>query len=255
MNLQGILIFALGTCLGSFLNVCIYRLPRKRSIVRPRSHCPFCEKTIPLWLNIPILSYLILRGKCYNCRAKIPLRYPVVEFLTGVLLVVLWSKFGLTWQFLQYSTLILFLIPISFIDLDYKLILNILTLPGMLIGILFSILLKLNNLSSAILGLILGGGFLYLIALLGKLIFKKESMGGGDIKLGAMIGVFLGPKVVVALFLAFLFTIPIIIIGMGTGRLRVGSTLPFGPFVATAAVTLICFGHQLLAIYLTVLGL
>lgn len=254
MDIHSILIFFLGTVLGSFLNVCIYRLPRKESIVWPGSHCPHCKSSIPIWHNVPIFSYLLLGGKCTNCKAKISFRYPLVEFLTGTLMALIWKVYGPSLPFLQYSILILFLLPISFIDLDCKLILNVLTLPGMIIGLALSLFLKLQAMPLAISGLILGGGFLWLVGVLGKFVFKKDSMGAGDVKLAAMIGAFMGPHVIIALFLAFFLALPVVAVGLSSGRLQLGSTLPFGPFISFGAVIMICFGQQLLHIYFNFLG-
>lgn len=245
-------IFLFGALVGSFLNVCIYRLPRKQSVVWPGSHCPRCKTPIAIWGNIPILSYIFLGGKCANCKSKIPFIYPIVEFLTGVLLVLVWQHYGLSLPFIHYSILILFLLPISFIDILTKLILNALTIPGMLVGLALSILINHISFLEALSGLFLGGGFLYLVGLLGEFLFKQESMGGGDVKLGAMIGVFLGPKVLIALFLAFFLALPVIAIGLGTKRLHIGSKLPFGPFISLGAVILVCFGQSLYYQYLNV---
>ncbi len=254
MNVQILLIFSFGLIFGSFLNVCIYRLPKKQSIVWPGSHCPSCKTAIPLWQNIPVLSYIFLTGKCKNCKLRISLIYPFVEILTGILLVVVWQHYGLTLSFLHYSILVLFLLPISFIDLDTKLILNVLTFPGIIIGLLSSIFLNQTPILNAVSGLFLGGGFLWCVGLLGSSIFKQESMGGGDIKLGVMIGVFLGPKVLIALFLAFFLALPVIVIGLSTKRLKVGSTVPFGPFISLSAVIIVCYGQSLLHQYLNFVG-
>lgn len=247
-------IFLFGAVFGSFLNVCIYRLPRKESIVWPGSYCPACKRSIPLWQNIPILSYLFLAGKCKNCKEKIPIIYPVVEILTGVLLIVLWQHYGLTRPFFHYSILVLFLLPISFIDLDTKLILNVLTFPGIIMGLLLAVFTQQISIFQALSGLFLGGGFLWSIGLIGKYVFKQESMGGGDIKLGAMIGVFLGPKVLIALILAFFLAFPVIAIALGTKRLKIDSTLPFGPFISLGAVVLVCYGQSLFQQYLNLIG-
>lgn len=254
MNIQTVFIFMLGTIFGSFLNVCIYRLPRKESIVWPGSYCPRCKISIPIWQNIPIISYFFLLGKCKNCNAKISIQYPLVELLTGVLLVLIWKDYGLSLSFVQYTILVLFLVPISFIDLTHKLILNVLTLPGIMIGLVLAIFLKFITVSQAILGLLLGGGFLWSVGFLGAYIFKKESMGGGDVKLGAMIGVFLGPQVIIALFLAFFLTIPVVAIGLSSRRLQFGSNLPFGPFISLAAVIIICFDQKLSLFYYNLIG-
>lgn len=242
MNIYTGLVFLFGAIVGSFLNVCIYRLPRKESILWPASSCPVCKHPIQYWQNIPILSFIALKGKCSNCKTRIPVTYPLVELLTGLLLAVIWTLDGFSFSFLSHAILILFLLPISFIDLNHKLILNVLTFPAIVIGLALAVLLQSVSLTEAMLGLFLGGGFLWLVGLLGNTLFKQESMGGGDIKLGAMIGVFLGPQVVVALFLAFFLALPAVAIGLLTKKLRMGSTLPFGPFIALATVLLICFG-------------
>ncbi len=254
MNIQMPLIFLFGLIFGSFLNVCIYRLPKKQSIVWPGSHCPSCKSSIPFWQNIPVLSYIFLTGKCKNCKFRISFIYPFVEILTGILLVVVWQHYGLTLSFLHYSILVLFLLPISFIDLDTKLILNVLIFPGIIIGLCSSIFLNQISIMNAVSGLFLGGGFLWCVGLLGNSIFKKESMGGGDIKLGAMIGIFLGPNVLIALFLAFFLALPVIAIGLSTKRLKVGSTVPFGPFISLGAVIIVCYGQSLLHQYLNFVG-
>ena len=254
MNIQMPLIFLFGLIFGSFLNVCIYRLPKKQSIVWPGSHCPSCKSSIPFWQNIPVLSYIFLTGKCKNCKFRISFIYPFVEILTGILLVVVWQHYGLTWSFLHYSILVLFLLPISFIDLDTKLILNVLIFPGIIIGLCSSIFLNQISIMNAVSGLFLGGGFLWCVGLLGNSIFKQESMGGGDIKLGAMIGIFLGPNVLIALFLAFFLALPVIAIGLSTKRLKVGSTVPFGPFISLGAVIIVCYGQSLLHQYLKFVG-
>src|SRR3990172_10384836 len=118
-------IFLIGALLGSFINVCIYRLPRKESIIWPGSHCPDCKYQIPIWKNIPILSFILLRGRCSNCKTTISKIYPIVESLAGLLLVLVWHNYGLTPAFVNYAVLILFLLPISFIDMDTQLILNV----------------------------------------------------------------------------------------------------------------------------------
>jgi len=252
--LQAGILFLFGAILGSFLNVCIYRLPRKESVIWPGSNCPYCKSRIPLLLNVPLLSYVILRGKCRYCKHRIPLTYPLVELITGALLVLLWRYHGFSLSFLHYSILLLFLLPITFIDLNHKLILNVLTFPGMAIGIALSLGLGLKTIPQVLTGLVLGGGFLWLVGRLGKSIFKQESMGGGDIKLGAMIGVFIGPEVLIALFLAFFLALPVIAIGLSSGRMRLGSTLPFGPFIALATVVIVCFGPVLYQVYFSLLG-
>jgi len=234
--------------------VCIYRLPRKESVVWPGSHCPDCNTAIPFWYNIPIISYFILHGKCKFCKSPIPFRYPLIEALTGSMFVLLWYVYGLSHMFIFYSTLILFLLPISFIDLDTKLILNVLTFPGIVIGVVLSIFLKETSVYQSLVGLILGGGFLWLLGIIGEFLFKKESMGAGDVKLGAMIGVFLGPEVIIALFLAFFLAFPVIAIGLGAKKIKLGSAVPFGPFIALGAILIVFFGQTLYSFYFNLIG-
>jgi len=248
---QSIGVFILGCILGSFLNVCIHRLPRRESIIKPRSHCPHCGRGIKIRDNIPILSYLILRGHCRYCGEKISPRYPFIESVTGLLLGGLFLVYGWSTLFLHYALLVLLLIPVSIIDIEHKLILNVLTIPGMLGGLALTVLLRPIPISSALLGLILGAGSLYLIAVIGKAIFRKESMGGGDIKLAGMIGVFLGLKATIfSLFLAFLLGalagISLIIVGKARGD----SLIPFGPFIALGALLFVFCGQDLLNLYL-----
>ncbi len=252
MQMTGV--FSIGAILGSFLNVCIYRLPRKESIVWPRSQCRSCTRTLVWWENVPVLSYIVLAGKCRTCRAAISATYPFIEILTGSLLVLAWVQHGMSPGFVQHALLILFLLPISFIDLDTKLILNVLTIPGMCVGLLSSLFVPdLSPIQSG-LGLLAGGGFLFAIGLMGEWLFKQESMGGGDIKLGAMIGAFMGPVVVVALFLAFFLALPVIAIGFGAKKLHLGSKIPFGPFLSLAALVLTFFGQALYSQYMKLLA-
>lgn len=254
-RLQMVLVFFSGAILGSFLNVCIYRLPRKESILSPGSHCPKCKHAIPFLLNIPILSYCILRGRCKYCQHCIPALYPAVEILSGALLLLVWWHYGFGLSFVHYSILILLLVPISFIDLDTKLILNVLTLPGIVIGVISAILLNETSVLQAVAGLFTGGGFLWLVAILGKLFFKKDSMGGGDIKLAAMIGAFLGPEVLIALLLAFFLAFAVIVVGLSFKRLEPDATIPFGPFISLATVIMVCFGEVLYQQYFQIFGL
>jgi leader peptidase (prepilin peptidase)/N-methyltransferase len=175
--------------------------------------------------------------------------------LSGILLVVAWQQFGQSFTFLHYSILLLLLLPISFIDLNTKLILNIFTLPGILVALLFACFTDRLSIWQALIGFILGGGFLFLIGILGRVLFRKESMGGGDIKLGAMIGAFIGSEVLIVLILAFFLAFPVIAIGLGTRRISVGSTLPFGPFIALSAAIIVLFGEGLYYQYFRLIGI
>jgi len=178
-------------------------------------------------------------------------RYPVVELATGLLSVGLYFKFGLTSQLLSLSVLTLLLITISFIDLEFKLILNKLTLLGLLLGSVLSLLLNNFTVKNVLLGFVVGGGVLFLVAILGNLVFRKESMGMGDIKMAAMIGVFLGAKGVgVSLFFAFVFAALICGVGMLSKRLQMQSYVPFGPFIALGTIFYLFAGETIVTWYL-----
>ena len=183
------LVFMFGLCIGSFLNVCIYRVPSSTSIINPsRSFCPQCNSTIQFYDNIPVLSYLWLRGRCRNCKAPISFRYPLVELMTGTLAIAILFKFGLTLEGAIYFVFMSSLLVITFIDIDHKIIPDIISLPGIPIGLAASFVLPAMTFTSSLLGLLAGGGSLLLVAWTYSLITRKEGMGGGDIKLLGMIG-------------------------------------------------------------------
>ncbi len=249
-----IIIFSFGACIGSFLNVCIYRIPRKKSIVFPGSFCPLCNTSIPFYLNIPILSYLLLKGKCRYCNAPISFRYPLVEVLTGFAATALVLTFSLSMTALFWFIFISVLIIISFIDIDFQIIPDIISLPGIIMFASSSFFLSEISFKQTIAGIIVGGGSLYLIGLFYYLIRKQEGMGGGDVKLLAMIGAATGWKGV--LFTAFtgsLFgTIAGIIIMITTKVADIKLKIPFGPYLSSGAVIYIFFGHRLIAWYLNI---
>lgn len=248
-------IFWFGLIIGSFLNVCIYRLPAKKSLIRPGSHCPRCETPIKPYDNIPLLSYLLLAGRCRHCKANISLRYPAVELLTGILFVALFFVFGLTVQFFIDCLLVSSLIVITLIDLDRYIIPDRITLPGIGVGLLLSFFnARLGSgmhgvLTSAI-GMLVGGVLFYMIAVLGSVIFKKESMGGGDIKLAAMLGAFLGWKgALLSSFFAFFVGAVIGGIILLASSERSHTRVPFGPFLALGAVAYLFVGEAVLQAY------
>lgn len=247
-----ILIILIGLALGSFSNVCIYRIPQKKSILFPGSFCPRCGKKIRSYDNIPLLSYIILKGRCRNCKAKISLQYPLVEFITSALLVLAYLRFGLTWDFAARGILILFMILIFFIDLKHRIIPDVLTFPGIILGFLLSFVVTSPSILNSLLGILVGGGMFYLAAILGELLFKKESLGGGDIKLAMMLGAFLGwQKILLVLLLsAFLGTL------IGGAALFLSKdvketrTIPFGPFLALGTVIAMFAGDAIISAYL-----
>ena len=252
----GVFFFIFGLVFGSFLNVCIYRLPRGKSVAFPASHCPSCKQNIKPYDNIPVLSYLILRGSCRECGLKISWRYPFVEFLTGTLFLGLYIKFGLSSEIIAFLFLALLLVVISFIDIEFQLILNKITVPGIILGAILTWQFCSLGIFQIVLGLLLGGGLLIAIAFLGKGLFGKESMGMGDVKMAAMIGVFLGAKgIALALFLGFLIAGLFSFIGIALKKMQRTSYIPFGPFIAAGTLVYIFWGDQIINWYLTFSGI
>lgn len=247
-----IFIIIFGLALGSFLNVCIYRIPLGKSILFPSSFCPKCKKKILFRDNIPLLSYILLKGRCRNCNHKISFRYPLVELLSALLFLFIFLKSGLSWESLAYVYLGLSLIIIFFIDLGHRIIPDVITLPGMVLGILFSFLVPDKNFVNSLTGLLIGGGLFFLFAILGEAIFKKESLGGGDIKLAGMLGAFLGwEKILLVFFLsAILGSIIGILLMFFSQEVRKDKIIPFGPFLAIATFLGIFWGEKLIRFYL-----
>jgi leader peptidase (prepilin peptidase)/N-methyltransferase len=243
-------IFVLGAMIGSFLNVCIVRLPEERSIVRPRSHCPSCGHELAWYENIPLLSYLFLRARCRVCGTRISPLYPVVELLTGALAVALWLRLGTTLAFAGYFAFAAALVTITFIDLDHRIIPDVISLPGIVVGLAVSFVSPLVTPVGALLGMLAGGGTLLAVAGAYQAIRGQEGMGGGDIKLLAMIGAFLGwQSVFVTLMLASLIGS---VIGIGLMLYQRADTklaIPFGPFLAGGALVYLFFGDRILAFY------
>jgi leader peptidase (prepilin peptidase)/N-methyltransferase len=249
-----IILFIFGSIIGSFLNVCIHRLPRNMSIVAPSSRCPSCNTPIRLYDNIPILSYILLGGKCRVCKAGISLRYPIVEFLNAFLYVSVFWRFGFNLYTFIYFVFCSSLIVITFIDLDFQIIPDRITLPGIVIGLVTGSLLmpdpfmrySLLGIKSSVIGLLSGGGLFYAIAAL-----SRGGMGGGDIKMMAMVGSLMGWKSV--LLTTFLGSLTGAVFGVllmilkGKGR---KTKIPFGPFLALGSVITLFFGQEILYWYL-----
>jgi len=190
--LMEIFFAVLGAAIGSFLNVLIYRLPEEQSIVSPASRCPRCGKAIRFYDNIPVISYILLRGRCRDCGERIAFRYPLVEAITAVFSLLLFWKYGVTFQWLVSFAFVCALIVITFIDLDHQIIPDVISLPGIPIFLLAAVFVMKLRFLDAFLGFLIGGGCLYVIAFVYELLTNREGMGGGDIKLLAMIGGFLG---------------------------------------------------------------
>ncbi|MFH1460356.1 MAG: A24 family peptidase [Candidatus Omnitrophota bacterium] len=324
-SLIKIIIFLFGSLIGSFLNVCIYRMPKMKRIIPdelklilkddlavnkvwknlmdnkyidedgnigkiftdfkesdkfkiegcpqdkkeqiykimkasckisvndpPRSFCPYCQKPILWYDNIPFVSYIFLGGKCRFCKKTIPFRYFLVEFITAVLLVILYNFFGLTSHFFIYGALTCALIAATFIDFDFQIIPDEITLGGLVLGILFSIIFpqlhnassSINSLIQSILGILVGGGSIYLIGKFGQIVFKKESMGGGDVKFLAMIGSILGWEMAILIF--FLAPFFGAIVGITAKLTRGAEVIPYGPYLSIATFIAIIWGKNIL---------
>jgi leader peptidase (prepilin peptidase) / N-methyltransferase len=242
-----VIVFIFGAVIGSFLNVCIYRIPRGKSIIKPGSFCPGCEKPIKFYDNVPILSYIILGGKCRQCGSKIPVRYPFVELLTAVLFLMIYRKCGLIYEMPIQMFFISLLIVISFIDYDFQIIPDVLSIGGLIAGIIISFMRQGFPFTDALYGVLVGGGVLFVIAYGYQLITKREGMGGGDIKLLAMIGSFTGVKgVIFALIggslIGSLVGIPLML----ARKENTKYAIPFGPFLSLAAVIFLFSGDRLI---------
>jgi len=246
-----ILIFILGLIVGNFSNVCIHRIPINESIIYPASHCPKCRSSIKPIDNIPLLSYILLKGRCRNCGSRISIQYPVVEFLTGIIYILIFLIYGLTIQSLIYIILSSALIIMAFIDLNKQIIPDVISLPGIVIGLILSFFVPYISFINSALGVVVGGGIILVIGLVGSVIFKKEAMGGGDVKLTAMIGAFLGWKyTIISLFLGFfLGALAGIFLILSKIKSR-EDIIPFGPFIALGSIITILWGEKILSWYL-----
>lgn len=253
-----LVVAAVGLLIGSFLNVCIYRIPRGLSIVYPSSHCTSCNTPISPWDNIPVVSYILLGGKCRKCSAGISFRYPLVEAFNAFLYCALLWRYGIGWPSLIYAVLVSSMIVITFIDLDFQIIPDRITLTGIPIGLVAGSFLlpdpflraDLLGFRSSLAGFLVGGGFFYLVAVL-----SRGGMGGGDIKLMAMIGGLMGWKAV--LLTTFLGSLTGSVVGIflmvfkGKGR---KTKVPFGPFLALGALVTLFFAQEIMLWYLSLHG-
>ena len=241
--------YIFGAVVGSFLNVCIFRIPVKTSIIKPLSQCPHCHHPVRFYDNIPIISFIMLRGKCRDCSGKISWRYPLVELITAALALLLFLQFGLTLKFLTFFIFTAVLIVITFIDLDHQIIPDVLTLPGIPIFFLLAIFMVKVPWLEALIGLLIGGGMLFAIAFVYQLITKREGMGGGDIKLLAMIGGFLGWKSLIFILLFSSFSGAIVgITAMIIKKQDMKYAVPFGPFLSAAAIAYLFWGNTFMRV-------
>ncbi|TWJ32790.1 prepilin peptidase [Geobacter argillaceus] len=245
--------FLFGAVVGSFLNVCICRLPEGRSVVFPPSACPSCGAAIRWYDNIPIVSYLVLRGRCRSCSASISWRYPLVETLNGLLTLVLFLRFGPSLTFLALFLFCSALVAITFIDFDHQIIPDVISLPGIVVGFVFSFFLPWLGWRSSLIGIVAGGGVIWLIIELYYRLRKEEGMGGGDVKLLAMIGAFLGWRAI--LFTLFAASLVGSVVGVSLMFLQKKDgklAIPFGPYLAFGAVLYIFYGKQIIYWYLNI---
>ena len=244
-------LFFIGLCIGSFLNVIVYRLPQNESVIFPSSHCPFCNHKIAFYDNIPLLSFLFLKGRCRYCKRKISFQYPVVEFISGIVLPLSFFLYGFSLTFFVTFIFLYLLIPIFLIDMKHQVISDKITIPGIIAGFIFSFFIKGIQWYDSLIGIVVGGGVILVTAVVGKWIFKKEAMGMGDVMLFMMIGAFLGWRgVLLTLILASLLgsIVGSIIVAK---RRKKDTLVPFGPFISIAAVITYFFGNFLIGKYLS----
>lgn len=246
-------LFLFGACIGSFLNVCIYRMPdEEKSIVSPGSYCPHCKTPLRWYDNLPIIGYAFLKGRCRTCREQISPRYIFVEVLVGYIFVQYFNVFGLSPQYIAAVYLTCSLLVATFVDFKWHIIPDEINFAGMIVGCVLAFFFPslfgeerhLVAFMWAAVGLLVGGGSIYLTGVIGDFIFRKESMGGGDVKLMAMIGAFLGWKyVLLTFFLAPFFGS---VIGIYAKYVQKKEIIPYGPFLSCAALCALFAGDRIL---------
>lgn len=263
-----ILAFIFGSVVGSFLNVCIYRMPEGKSIVWPRSHCPHCQKRIFWYDNIPFISYILLKGRCRFCKKRISPRYLIVEFLTALMFLVFYNHYGLSFEFLFYTLFGCNLIIATFVDIKHRIIPDEVTLGGIVVGFLLNVTrafrlkpwgFNLSLVLNSALGIIIGGGIIYLTGFLFDLVYFKllkrppisgetESMGFGDVKFLAMIGAFLGwQKAILTFFIAPFFGT---LVGIFNLLIKKDHTVPYGPFLSLGALISLFWADKIISLIL-----
>ncbi|HEV2176663.1 MAG TPA: prepilin peptidase [Terriglobia bacterium] len=275
--MNDVFIALFGLALGSFLNVCIVRLPRRESIITPRSHCPRCDRPIAWYHNIPLASYLALRGRCAFCRQPISPVYPLVESLTAALFVLAFREFGPTLGFVKAAAFIMLLLVLIFTDLNDRRLPHAVTLPGIALGLFFSLVVQVNDqpfawmlsranitlamplssLLGALGGALVGGGLFYIVGEAFYRIRHVEGLGFGDVMLMLMVGAFLGaPLTLLTILLGSLLGIVVALALYGTSpRFRGRYPWPYGSFLGAAAIYASLRGNELLAAYLRWSGL
>ena len=258
-----------GACVGSFLNVCIYRIPRDESVVTPRSHCPHCNALIPWYLNIPVLSWLCLRGTCASCKGPISFRYTLVELLTALLFLAVFMKWAAPEALHMLPIPHPLIVPVywlflaglvlgTFVDFEHFIIPDSVTVGGMALGPILSAFVPLlhaqevwwRGLLSSCIGMAAGFGLLYAVAWIGEKAFKKEAMGFGDVKLMGAIGAFLGWEAVLfTVFVSSLLGSACGLLMIAFGGVKLQSRIPFGPYLSAAALIWVFWGPALFEAY------
>lgn len=245
-----VLALAFGLAIGSFLNVCIYRVPLGKSISFPPSACPSCGAGIKPYHNIPVIGYVILGGRCHSCGGRISARYPAVELLNGLLYVAALYWFGPTVKAAGAMLLLSVMVVVTFIDLEHKIIPDGITLTGIPLGLVLGPLVFGTPFLDSVIGVLAGGGLLFGVGVLGSMALGKEGMGGGDVKLMAMVGAFLGWKmalvsIFIGAFLGSFVGVPLILFKVMDRH----TMIPFGPFLAIGSVVALFFGDEMLYWY------
>jgi leader peptidase (prepilin peptidase)/N-methyltransferase len=240
-----------GLCVGSFLNVCIHRLPLKQSVVSPASRCPSCGYELRWYDNIPVLSYVMLRARCRSCSRPISIQYPVIEVVTAIVFLAHWYAFGPTPLFAARLVFGCALIVLFMIDLEHQILPDVVTLPGIVIGVALSVFLPPGPIESLI-GLLLGGGLLWAIAEAWFRLRKVDAMGFGDVKMLAMVGAWLGWKMVILTFvLSSMMGGLVGVVLLASRRADMATRVPFGTMLAVAAMMASLYGGPILAWYLS----
>ena len=234
-----------GLAIGSFLGAAAHRVPRGESLVRPGSHCPACGHALAFWENVPLLSYLLLRGRCSACGIRITLRYPAMEALTGLLFAAAAARFGPTPELAPALLMISILILVSFIDLERRIIPNKIVLPGIAAGLALTLLAYPDTPLRPFVGIVAGGGLFFLLA-----VIKPAGLGGGDVKLAAFLGVFLGSAVLLALFVGVMAGAVVGVALMVLGIKGRKDPIPFGPFLSLGGLVALLGGPEIIRWYL-----
>jgi leader peptidase (prepilin peptidase) / N-methyltransferase len=260
-----VFVFIFGSLVGSFLNVCIHRLPLGESIVWPGSRCPKCKKKIPWYLNIPLVSYCVLRGRCRSCKKRISVRYFLVELITASAFLGFFLFYGVGFSFILHTIFVCGLIIATFVDFRHRIIPDEISVGGIAVGFILSVakglFLKHGSYDwwpaiDSLLGIIAGGGVIFLMGFIFDTVYFKllkkppiqgetESMGGGDVKLLAMIGAFLGWKAAVLTF--FIAPFLGIVAGLVNVIIKKDHTIPYGPFLSLAAILTMFWGNAILS--------